>query len=364
MRVNRLVARGFRNLEPFDLPLDAPFVVLHGENAQGKTNTLEALWYAISLKPLRGRRPAELVQWGVDGLEVAAWSEKDGIERHRRVELTDGKRTLTLDGKRCSDLGSYFEDLRAIAFTPSDGEVITAGPELRRRWLDRAAFTARPAHLEVVRAYQRCLLNKSAELRNDRPDHAVLDVLDQQLASLGARLADRRASLLAELTPHVRQMVSALAGQDSPVQLRLRTAARGDGPNERAASLHAALRASRPAEVRRKRTLVGPQIDDVVVHLHGQLARRYASRGQVRTLVLALKLAELLAARERGVVPIFLLDDLSSELDRARTGRLVGLLGDLGAQVVATTTDPEHVTGDRRHEARWVEVRGGALHPG
>ncbi|MCB9669883.1 MAG: DNA replication and repair protein RecF [Alphaproteobacteria bacterium] len=361
MRFTRLVARGFRNLEPFDLPLDAPFVVLHGENAQGKTNTLEALWYATTLRPLRGHRPAELLGWDAPLMEVAVWSDRDGIVRHRRVQLEGGQRGLTLDGKRCNDLSAWFEDLRAIAFTPADGEVIMGGPELRRRWVDRAAFTARPAHLDIVRAYQRALVNKAATLRADRPDPTVLDVLDEQLASLGARLTARRADLLAELAPHVRQMVSTLAGQPSDVTLALRTAARGTSVDERAAALREAFGAARRAELRRRRTLVGPQIDDVVVRLQGQLARRYASRGQVRTLVLALKLAELVAARERGVVPVFLLDDLSSELDRARTGRLVGLLGDLGAQVVVTTTDPEHVTGDRRADAVWVEVRDGRL---
>lgn len=360
MRVTRLAARGFRNLAPFDLDLDAPFVVLHGQNAQGKTNTLEAIWYATSLKPLTGRRPAELVAWDASELDVALWSRHATITQHRRVTFAS-KRTLALDGKRCNDLQDYFADLRAIAFTPAHGEVITGGPEFRRRWLDRAAFTARPAHLDIVRAYGRTLQNKSAELRADRPDRTVLDVFDQQLAHLGARLCDRRDALLTELGPHVRQMASALAGGTGDVQLGLRTQGKGTTLGQRESALHEALTAARPAELRRKRTLVGPQIDDVVVKLDGRLARRYASRGQVRTLVLSLKLAELLAARERGHLPVFLLDDLSSELDRARTGRLVHLLADLGAQVIATTTDPEHLTGSADVVARRVVVRDGVL---
>lgn len=361
MRVTRLAARGFRNLAPFDLDLDAPFIVLHGQNAQGKTNTLEAIWYATSLKPLTGRRPAELVQWDTDGLEVAIWSRNETIEQHRKVSFLASKRSLTLDGKRCNDLQDYFADLRAIAFTPAHGEVITGAPEFRRRWLDRAAFTARPAHLDVVRGYSRTLLNKSAELRSDRPDLTVLDVFDEQLSSLGARLCDRREALLDELGPHVRHMASVLAGGTGDVKLSLRTQGKGADLAERQTNLLTALRAARPAELRRRRTLVGPQIDDVTVKLDGRLARRYASRGQVRTLVLSLKLAELLAARERGHVPVFLLDDLSSELDRARTGRLVGLLADLGAQVIATTTDPEHLTGSASIDALRVEVKDGQL---
>ncbi|MEZ4321317.1 MAG: DNA replication and repair protein RecF [Myxococcota bacterium] len=361
IRLQRLVAQGFRNLEPLDLSLDAPFVVLHGENAQGKTNALEAIWYLSALKALRTARPRELVQWGREDLALAGWTQAHGIVRHRRIELVGGKRTVQLDGKGCSQLSEYFADLRAICFTPADGEIVSGGPDLRRRWVDRAAFTARPAHLDTVRDYGRALLNKSALLRSDRPDHAVLDALDAQLALLGARLAERRARLLAELEPHVDAMYRALSDSDGHVQLALRTAARGDDEASRVTTLVEVLGRARPVEVRRRRTLAGPQTDEVAIRLGGRPARRYASRGQVRSLVLALKLAELRAARERGIVPLFLLDDLSSELDRGRTRRLVSLLADLGAQVVATTTDPEHLDALPGADTLRLRVEGGRI---
>ncbi len=361
MRVHRLVARGFRNLAPLDVELDGSFTVLHGDNAQGKTNTLEALWYAATLRPLRGNRPAELVAWGSAGFQIAVWSERSGVEQHRVVRYGPRGRELALDGDRCTDLASWFADLRAIAFTPADGDVIAAGPEGRRRWLDRAAFTARPSHLQVVRAYRRALRHKARLLRNDALDPSLLDVLDEQLATLGAQLVARRADLLAELLPHIRQTVHVLAGRPVPLRLELRTAARGITLDERRDALHGALVEARSAELRRRRPLIGPHTDDLLVDLQGQPARRYASRGQIRTLVLALKLAELVAAHRRGAVPIFLLDDLSSELDRDRTRRLIALLEGLGAQVIATTTDPAHLVGAGRTEARWIRVHDGRL---
>lgn len=363
IRLQRLVGQGFRNLEPFDLALDAPFVVFHGANAQGKTNALEAIWYLCALKPLRTARPRELVRWGEERLALAGWTESAGIVRHRRIELADGKRAVQLDGKSCSNLGEYFADVRAICFTPADGEIVSGGPDLRRRWVDRAAFTARPAHLDTVRDFARALMNKGAVLRQDRPDHTLLDALDAQLALIGARLAERRAQLLAELTPHVDAMYRALADTDGHVELVLRTSARGADERSRAEALAEIFARSRSTEVRRRRTLAGPQTDEVSIRLGGQPARRYASRGQVRSLVLALKLAELRAARERGAVPLFLLDDLSSELDRVRTRRLVALLADLGAQVFATTTDPEHVDALPAADTSMLAVREGRIMP-
>lgn len=363
MRLRRLVAQDFRNLAPLDLDLDADFVVLHGPNAQGKTNALEAIWVLASLRPLRASRPGELIRWGAEGMQIAGWVASDEILRHHRVDLRASKREVQLDGQRCAQLDAYFRDLRAICFTPTDAQIVEGGPEERRRWVDRAAFTARPAHLDLVRGHQRALLHKGATLRMDRPERELLDAIDDQLATLGAELVARRSALVSELAPHVARMVAAFGGADGPVSLTLRTQAAGASVGERRASLAAAYARARPAELRRRRTLVGPQTDDVEIQLGEQPARRFASRGQVRSLVLALKLAELHASRARGVVPLFLLDDLSSELDRGRTHQLIGMLGDLGAQVFATTTDPGPLDVLPASSTRRFRVRDGVIQP-
>lgn len=362
MRIDRIIGTGFRNLADFDLPLDPMFTVLHGENAQGKTNTLEAIWYLCSLKPLRTARIRDLIRWEGESAALACRSTSDGIESHRKVQLEPRQRTLELDGKR-TDLGGWFDGLRAIVFQPADTAIVRGSPDHRRRWVDRAAFTARPAHLELVRAHQRVLANKGAALRADRPDSVLLDALDEQLAHLGAQLADRRAALLTELGRFVPGLVETLAGSSVEVEVRLRTVARGQTLQERHASLVDALRRQRSAETRRGRSLTGVQMDDVVVLLQGHPARSFASQGQVRTLVLALKLAELMAARERGQVPLFLLDDLSSELDQGRTGRLIRLLADLGAQVVATTTDPRALVEGSGAPPLQLHVENGRIRP-
>lgn len=365
MKLLRLAAQGFRNLEPFELDLGAAgFVVFHGPNAQGKTNALEAVYLLATLKPLRGRRVRELVRWGAEGCSVAATVEAAGVARGYRLDLGSEGRVATLDGKRVSELGDWFAGVRAIAFTPQDGVIVSGEPAGRRAWLDRAAFTATPAHLEVVRFYKRVLEQKSAALKAPRVDLGLLDALDEQLARAGADLVQRRVALLRELQPHVRALHAAIAGSAEPVELRYRTDARGEGVVERAAALRARIAEARSGELGRRTALVGPQTDDVAVVLGGRSARTFGSRGQVRSLVLALKLAELVAARERGDVPLFLLDDVSSELDRQRTRHLVGVLRELGAQVLVTTTDPEHMDTLPADETLRVAVREGRLSPG
>lgn len=341
MRLLALQALGFRNLEPVDLPTDAAFVVVHGANAQGKTNLLEAVYLLATLKPLRARRLAELVRFGAEGAVIAGTVRGDGMERRYKVQLGSGGRTVSIDG-RAVGLEQWFEGVRAVAFTPSDGDIVLGGPSERRTWLDRAAFTKAPAHLDVVRRCQRALEQKSAALKSGRPNAAVLDALDAELAVGAARLVARRIDLIEELQPHVERLYAQIAGeQGRAIRLMYRT-----GPDAaRPEGWLAAFGQARAGELRRRMCLVGPQRDDVEVLLDGQPARSFGSRGQVRSVVLALKLAELVAARERGDAPIFLLDDLSSELDRARTERLVGVLAELASQVFITTTDLEHLGG-------------------
>ena len=339
MRLRRLVTEGFRNLEPSDLSVPAQFVVLTGPNAHGKTNTLEAIHVIASLKALRGRRIGQLVAWGSSEAAVAGWVEHHGIERHYRIDLTRTGRTTKLDGKRVSNLEEYFAGVRAIAFTPSDGQIVAGEPSRRRAWVDRAAFTAAPAHLGRVRAFRQVLQQKGAVLRGEKADVALLDVLDQQLVQLGSAVVEHRLLVLEELRPHVEALHASIANSPGDIEIRYHTRAQGDDPHARRQALADRLAEVRSRELDRRTTLAGPQLDDVRISIGGRPAREFASRGQIRSIVLSLKLGEMVAARERGDVPIFLIDDASTELDAGRTGRLVARLSDLGAQVFATTTD-------------------------
>lgn len=361
MRLTRLIGKDFRNLQPFDLSLDAPFVVFCGANAQGKTNALEAVHMLCTLKPLRGRRSAELIRFGAEKTTVS------GFIRHRestsafRVDLGSKGRQCRLDGKRVVNIEKYFDRIRCISFQPLDGRIVAGEPKFRRQWVDRAAFTASPSHLGIAKVYRRALEQKVSALRSGMAQRPVLEAFNDQLARAGAELTERRSQLLNELRPHIRRVHDSLVDGANEVSLTLRTDAKGNNTAERYQSLMERFNKVASDEIRRSRVLCGPHTDDVKVALDGRSARTYGSRGQVRSLVLALKLAEMVAARQRGDVPLFLIDDVSSELDRERTRRLVAQLRDLGAQVLATTTDPGHMDSLPREETLMISVDSGSL---
>ena len=350
MRLKSLRARGFRNLVDLQLSTDAPLVLFHGENGQGKTNLLEAIYLLATLKSFRTRKNRELVQSDCETARLEGLVEADGLTRQFSVDLSTRTRKGQVDGKAPRDLPTYFQGIRAVLFAPEHLEIIRGQPERRRRFVDRAVFTARPAYLSLYRDFRHLLNQKSALLRSGAHDPLQLDVLDAQLAHLGARLSLQRSEILAEMEAPFREM-HALIAEGGVVDLGLRSClGEGDLDQRREAYL-GLLSDAREEECRREMNLVGPQRDDLRIRLDDKPSRAFASQGQARSLVLALKLAELCAAQARAERPLFLLDDLGSELDRGRRERLVRLLEQLEVQCFITSTDPDLL---RELEARQV----------
>ena len=286
----------------------------------------------------------------------------EGASHSVSLTLEPRSKTLEMDGDRVQDLTSYFECFRAVAFVPQDGSILTGEPNKRRRWLDRAAFTIAPAHLSIVREYRRLILHKQAILKERSPDFGLLDVLDESLARKGAELVDRRHAALQKLLPEAQRLHREICDSKESLRMELKTAALGSTLQERVQALADRLSGSRASELKRGTTLVGPQLDDVRIWIDDQPARHYASRGQVRSVVLALKVAGLKAAGTQGSFPVFLVDDLSSELDHERTARLLACLRELGTQVFVTTTDPEPlVAATGMGEVSWIQVEEGEM---
>lgn len=342
MRLRSLALTDWRNAASTQLDTDARVVVLHGENAQGKTNLLEAVWLLATLRSFRDNRPGRLIREGCEEARVEGLVDGDSGQRRLSWRRTEAARQLQIDGAPAARLSEWFALLRAVLFCPEHAGIVRGEPADRRSFLDRAAFTAQPSHLELINDYGRILKQKGALLRGRGADPALLDAWDASLTRVGARVAVRRQAVLDELAgPFAEAHAGIAGGRATGLSLQVR----GVGEEARdeaqvAERLAAALRRARPEELRRGTVLCGPHRDDLYIELEGRDARRYASQGQARSLVLALKLAELEAARRRGQSPLFLLDDLTGELDQRRMARLVERLGALPGQVWITTTDP------------------------
>ncbi len=368
MRLLGLAVRDFRNIALAELAPSPRATLLVGANGQGKTNLLEAIYFACTLRPLRTARLAELPRFGVATARVALRVLGPGGEREVAVEVGAGGRTALLDGKPQERLDGYFEGLAAVCFAPDDLLLVKGGPEGRRRFLDRAAFNRWPAVLAEARDYLRALRSRNAALRSSPTE--VEESFRAPLLAAGARLVRRRLELLAELHPRLAAAHAAIAGPLAPAaELSYRPAgglSLGPGATEEsiAAGLASALEGRAARDRERGYTSAGPHMDDLVLSLAGRNARPFASQGQQRALVLALKVAEIENLRATlGRPPLLLLDDVSSELDPEKNGFLLTYLRGLAGQALLTTTDRRLVEAAAGPEARFYEVDGGRFRP-
>lgn len=357
VRIAEIAVAGFRNLSNVRLQPDPKANVLLGANGQGKTSVLEAIDYAASLRSFRGAQRNHLVGHEAPAAQVLLRVESVGVGREYRVRLTRTTREITLDGKRPERAVEYFGDAACVVFQPGDLDLVRGAPELRRRLLDRVLVRAVDGYGEGLKSYAKGLRARNALLRERHPDTRAIQAYDFGLARQGAAIVRAREAIVHDLVKAARQALEEVALAPAAIAVQYRPRAPGD-----ALAYAEALAKSLPADLARKSTAVGPHGDDLVLTWDGVAARAVASQGQARALALALRLAELhvLEARTKRV-PVLLLDDVSSELDRERIQRLFALVTGLGAQVWITTTDPNIAALLPR--ARVFEVRDGAVAP-
>ncbi|MEY3736126.1 MAG: replication/repair protein RecF [Cyanobacteriota bacterium] len=369
IRLQRLELLHFRNLQRLELDLEAPRLLVIGRNGEGKSNLLESVELLGSLRSHRTASDRDLVQHGQASARVAALSQEgDRLELElRRV----GGRQARRNGKVLERQSDLFGSLRCVGFSALDLELVRGEPALRRHWLDRVVLQLEPVYSELLSRYQRLLRQRSQLLRKGLPPaqrDSLLDAFDLQMAVIGTRLHRRRRRALARLAPLAAAWHRQISDALETLSIDYRSGSRLEGEEDEALwreALLIQLQEQRSDEQRLGQCGVGPHRDDVALLLDGQPARRYASAGQQRTLVLALKLAELeLVAEVCGQPPLLLLDDVLAELDPVRQERLLSAVGQ-GHQCLVSATHLGAFTGGWRQHSQVVEMQGGDLihHP-
>jgi DNA replication and repair protein RecF len=335
--------------------------VFSGDNGQGKTNLLEAIFVIATLRSFRTARLSDLIAFGVERATLGARVLKDELVRVYEVELTHGARKVELDGKAVRPLARYFGGFNVVVFTPEDLALPRASPADRRRFLDRGVFNLRADYLATAQDYERVLKTRNTVLRQAGDDaldrgraEGLLAVYDHQLAALGARVIAARCAFLDLVRAELARAFSSITRTGLAVSARYVVRSEAVTADE----ILAKLAASRTKDFATRATQVGPHRDDVVFELSGRDAGTYASQGQLRAIMLAWKTAELsVLGRAHGDLPILLLDDVSSELDPQRNEFLFEHLATLAGQCFITTTHPDHVL-LRQHRADYRIANG------
>ena len=345
MRVTGVQLKNYRSYEACDLQPCEGVNVLIGDNGQGKTNVLEAMYLTCTGRSHRTRQDRELIRWGADFAAVSVQSvRRDGTHTVEIALPAVGRRRIRVAGQEISRSGELMGHVTGVLFSPEDLRTVKDGPAERRRFVDMALSQLRPAYYYALQRYARALKQRNEVLRAGYAAPsllATLDSWDEQLAAAGAELMRHRRAYIQRLSEAASETHRGIADDREHLEIRYLPSIT-DGDDAEAAMR--ALFAARETDARRMTTSVGAHRDDVQILVEGRDVRIFGSQGQQRTAALAMRLAELgVMHDEMGEWPMLMLDDVMSELDPGRRRQLVTHLQ--GVQTFITCTDASDLSG-------------------
>lgn len=356
MYVKELKLEGFRNYENETFSFSPGTNMIYGNNAQGKTNALEAVYLFSIGKSFRTQQDRELIQFGKDITRISVvFSDK---QRENEIEFLlrrDRKKQIKINGVPITKLGELIGRFTVVLFSPDELNLTKGAPNARRRFLDIAVSQMRPKYYHILRRYNKVLeqrnnLIKKLKFQKDDAGFETLAVWNEKLADYGIRVIEYRKQFIESLKVYAKNIHHEISGEDFKVTYKTSF--------ETKEQLLKKLNDSLLKEIEQGFTLYGPHRDDLELETDGRDIKTYGSQGQHRSAVLALKLAQAdMIFEDTGEYPVLLLDDIMSELDGDRRAYLAGKIKD--KQVILTCTDKEEFPGGEAYCA--IRVDNGSI---
>ncbi|MBP0001218.1 MAG: DNA replication/repair protein RecF [Cyanobacteria bacterium SID2] len=374
MYLKTLHLQQFRNYRDQTVSFHAPKTILVGNNAQGKSNLLESVTLLSTLKSLRANADRELVREGEPIALVCATLERlTGSVDLEVVLRRSGQRTVSIDRETCRRQVDFIGILNIVEFSSLDLDLVRGSPDDRRRWLDGLVVQLEPVYAHILREYGQILRQRNAFLKQAKgiggtAFESMRSVFDFQLATAGAKVMRRRWRALRRLAPLAQNWHRNISGQTEELAIEyapnVRDLANFDDAEAVRQGFLTQLHDRSLPELHQGTTLVGPHRDDITFTIDNTAARQYGSQGQQRTLVLALKLAELQLIEDVvGEPPVLLLDDVLAELDLHRQNQLLETIEDR-FQTLISTTHLGAFDAQWLHDSQILSVAGGQIAEG
>ena len=337
MFIESIELSDYRNYSHLHIDFHKGTNVLYGDNAQGKTNILEAVYVCSTTKSHRGSKDKEIIRFGADESHIKMMVRRDGIPYRIDMHLKKNKaKGVAVNGVPIKKASELFGIVNVIFFSPEDLNIIKNGPAGRRKFIDLELSQLDKVYFNHLSNYSRIVnqrnhLLKDSAYRQDAME--TLDIWDLQLVQYGNAIIARRKQFVDEMNEIVSGIHKKLTGGKEEIRLIYE-------PSTKNMSLEQALEMNRQRDIRMKSTSVGPHRDDVCFMVGNLDIRRFGSQGQQRTAALSLKLAEIeLVKRVIGDTPVLLLDDVLSELDKHRQNYLLDSIHDIQTLITCTGVD-------------------------
>lgn len=337
MIVKSLKLKNYRNYNLLNIEFDSKTNILYGDNAQGKTNILEALYLSGTTKSHRGTKDRDIIQFGNDESHIEMFIEKDGIDfqvdMHLKKNSPKGIAVNKIPLKRAGEL---FGIIHFVFFSPEDLNIIKEGPAGRRRFIDLELSQLDKVYLNSLSNYNRIINQRNSLLKDMyREEHLAetLDIWDIQLVQYGNKVIEERKKFIDKMNGIISKIHFHLTGGKEDIKLVYE-------PSVGSMTLEQALKKNRERDLRMKSTSVGPHRDDICFMSGNIDVRKFGSQGQQRTAALALKLSEIELVKELiKDTPVLLLDDVLSELDKNRQNYLLDSIHDIQTIITCTGLD-------------------------
>ena len=343
MIIKSLELENFRNYESLSMEFDSGTNILYGDNAQGKTNILEAIYLSATTKSHKGSKDRDIVNFGTDEAHIRTYVIKDGLENRVDMHLRKSKsKGIAINGTKIKKAAELLGLLNVVFFSPEDLSIIKNGPAERRRFVDMELCQLDNFYLYNLNNYNKIVNQRNKLLKELHFNPALKDTLsiwDSQLVSYGSKIIERRELFVEQLNEIIYDIHKKLSGEKEEIKIVYEPDCKQDEYEQ-------CLQDGQDRDIRLKMTSTGPHRDDFAFLVNGIDIRKFGSQGQQRTAALSLKLSEIeLVKKITKDTPLLLLDDVLSELDSNRQNYLLNCIGDI--QTIITCTGLEEFVNNR-----------------
>ncbi len=336
MIVLDLEIKNFRNIENIFINPCENMNVICGENAQGKTNLIEAIWLFTGAKSFRGAKDQEFLKFGEQEAICNLNFKSKGIENKATIKIED-KKTVFLNQNKLKSSSALAGNFNSIVFSPIDLNIVSEGPKQRRKFIDSAICQIYPSYITVLKQYIRAVTQRNQVIKDFKYDSTVsvmLDVFETEIATLGKKIIDMRKRYLELLSEFLPNLYDGISKGKEILEVNYISSNKEN--------LETNLKDSRKEDMFSGVTSVGPHRDDIDFKINGISARSFGSQGQKRSVALAVKLSEAeVTNKKTGEYPVILLDDVMSELDKNRQNFVLNHIK--GMQSFLTCCDPRNI---------------------
>ncbi len=365
MYIEKIELKNFRNYNDLELGFNKNVNLILGNNAQGKTNLLEAIYISAIGRSFRTSHDSDLIRFSEQNSFIKVYAKKDYLDTSVEIILIDKGKSGSLtekyikkDKKSISRSSELLNNILIVIFSPEDLKIVKDEPDKRRKFIDRELSQISAKYFSTYSSYKKALIQRNAFLKEEPYDHEVLDILDSQLSKYGSDVMIMRSEFVEKISSISSNIHAGITGNSEKLEITYQPCIKLAENQEKV--FYESLKKAFSSDSRNRTTTIGPHRDDISFFVNGIDMRSFGSQGQQRTCALSLKLAELtLIKEETGEDAILLLDDVMSELDFSRQEYLIDTMK--SNQLFITTTQIDESILEKFTDASIFNIENGKI---